>query len=524
MRLKPIHILLLVSLLIRSFLAGWIELGNDEAYYWTYALFPDWSHYDHPGMVGWVIQLFSLNLLFDSEFFLRLGSLVFMTVNTWLVYRIGQELKDERTGLWAAMLYTGSVYAFVITGVFILPDTPLCLFWLLACWMEVKFLKAASHRNRYLVWMGLFAGLALLSKYTGIFLWVGMLLYLLLYDRKQFKNPYLYLAALITAVCCLPTLWWNLQNDFISFRFHGERVGFFGALTPGNFLQEVGGEVLYNNPVNYGVALLAAIAAFRRKLPLERPLQRLILLTALPMIGLFLLVSLTRPTLPHWSGPAFNLLVLLSAVWLTTRPAQAQRRWVTASLTVLALIVAIGVAEIKTGFLPLDRHEAPQQVGKDDISLDLYGWRQAGEQFAALRAQEIAEGRMKETDALIGNSWFPTASIDYYIARPLHLDVLGYGPFERIHKYQWINEERGGFTKKADYWYLADSHYFIDPEQAYAYVNFKSIDLVGVLPIERHGKVVRNILVYECKSLVYGPPTLEEIKQQNREKKATHKK
>ncbi|MBP5572930.1 MAG: glycosyltransferase family 39 protein [Bacteroidales bacterium] len=526
MRLKPIHILLLASLLIRSLLAGWIELGNDEAYYWTYALFPDWSHYDHPGMVGWVMQLFSLNLLFDSEFFLRLGSLVFMTLNTWLVYRIGLELKDERTGLLAALLYTASVYAFVITGVFILPDTPLNLFWLLAFRRLLRYVRDTAPQaataprhprdwrkpSKHLLLAGLYIGLSILSKYSGAFLWVGFLAYLLLHDRKQFKNPYLYLAALLTALCCLPILWWNLQNDFISFRFHGERVGFFGTLTPGNFFKELGGEVLYNNPVNVGVALLAAIAAFRRKLPLERPAQRLLLLTALPMIGLFLLVSLTRPTLPHWSGPAYNLLVLLSAVWLTTRSPKRQRRWITASLAVLALILVVGVAEIKTGFIPLDRHEEPQRIGKDDISLDLYGWRQAGEKFAAFRTQEIAEGRMHEGDAIIGNSWFPTASIDYYIARPLGLKVLGYGPLERIHKYQWINEERGGFTKKADYWYLADSHYFIDPEKAYAYVNFKNIELAGVIPIERNGKVVRNLLVYECKSLVYGPPTLEEIR------------
>ena len=117
-------LLLVASALIRALLAGWIELGTDEAYYWTFARFPDWSHYDHPGMVGWVIQLFSLNLLFESEFLLRLSSMLFMTLNTWIVFRIGKELKDDLTGWRAALLYTASIYAFVITGVFILPDTP----------------------------------------------------------------------------------------------------------------------------------------------------------------------------------------------------------------------------------------------------------------------------------------------------------------------------------------------------------------------------------------------------------------
>ena len=133
--------LLAISAVLRGILAAWMEFGNDEVYYWTYALYPDWSHFDHPPMVGWVIQLFSLNLLFDSEFFIRLASVVFMTANTYIIYRIGKDIKDARTGLYAALLYTASIYAFVITGIFIMPDTPLMLFWLLAIWMAVKYLK-----------------------------------------------------------------------------------------------------------------------------------------------------------------------------------------------------------------------------------------------------------------------------------------------------------------------------------------------------------------------------------------------
>ena len=136
---KILFWLLAISALVRGILAVWMEFGNDEVYYWTYALYPDWSHFDHPPMVGWVIQLFSLNLLFDSEFFIRLASVVFMTANTYIIFRIGKELKDAQTGLYAALLFTASIYAFVITGIFIMPDTPLMLFWLLAVWMAIRY-------------------------------------------------------------------------------------------------------------------------------------------------------------------------------------------------------------------------------------------------------------------------------------------------------------------------------------------------------------------------------------------------
>lgn len=504
---KKIILLLVVSAVIRALLAGWVELGTDEAYYWTYAKYPDWSHFDHPGMVGWVIQLFTLNLFVDSEFFMRLASIVFMTVNTWVMYRIGRELKDETAGLWTALLYTASIYAFVITGVFILPDTPMSLFWLLAFWMFIRYLKKSQ--NKHLLAAGLFIGLCILSKYTGAFLWAGFLLYILFFDRKQFKNPLLYVSLLITALCCLPILIWNIQNDFVSFRFHEDRVSFFGPLHPAGFFTELGGEIFYNNPVNFVVACLALVAVFRKKLPVDRCHQRLILSTALPLIGLFLLFSLTRPTLPHWSAPAYNLLIPLSAVWLSTLDVKKARRTVTAALVLLVLTIGVGIAEIKTGFYTLDHHTEATELGKDDLTLDVYGWRQLCNQFQAIREQQIAKGEMKESDPIIGHYWFPTSSFHYYVARPLGMEVLGYGTLEEIHKYRRINDKTIGYEKGANYWYLADSHYFINPFEIFAYTNFKHVEQVGVIPVTRNGKVVRNIFVYECKELVYIPQVLQ---------------
>ena len=503
-RKKTVIILLVISAVIRCILAGWVELGTDEAYYWTFAKYPDWSHFDHPGMVGWVIQLFTCNLLFDSEFFLRLASVVFMTLNTWVMYRIGKELKDETTGLWAALLYTASIYAFVITGVFILPDTPMSLFWLLAFWMLVRHLHNSSLRAPLLL-AGLFIGLATLSKYTGIFLWVGFFLYILCFDRKQFKNPWLYVSVLITAICCLPILIWNLQNDFVSFRFHEDRVSFFGPVTPVNIGNELIGEFFYNNPVNFVVAIIAIVAAFRKKLPIDLQIKRLTLFTTLPMIGLFLYFSIVRPTLPHWSAPAYNLLILLSAVWLSALDGKKAKRIVTSALAILALTLILGVAEIKTGFVPLDHHTEATELGKDDPTLDVYGWRQAGEKFAEIYQQEIANGNMQPDDPIIGHKWFPTASFHYYAARPLGINMLGYGSLQDIHKYMWINNIENGFEKGRNYWYLADSHFLLDPEEIYQYTNFLNIKQIAIIPIERNGKTVRNIFVYECESLVYIP-------------------
>ena len=500
--------LLVVSALVRGVLAAWMEFGNDEVYYWTYALYPGWSHFDHPPMVGWVIQLFSLNLLLDSEFFIRLASIVFMTANTYIIFRIGKEIKDAWAGLYAALLFTASIYAFVITGIFIMPDTPLMLFWLLAIWMAVIYFKrlpTQQHSDSYMVLFGAFAGFAMLSKYSGIFLWVGMVLYILIFDRRPLKTWAFYCALLISLTAVMPVIRWNINNDFISFRFHGERVG-GGSINFGTFGTEIAGEFFYNNPVNFVLAIIAVVAAFKKRLNLEKSTQNLILCIVLPLILVFLFFSLTRPTLPHWNAPAYVLLILLSAVYLRDKHTDSDKlpKSIIAALSVLAFTLVIGVAEIKTGFIPLDKHTDPEMLGRDDFTLDMYGWRQLGEKFADFREQKIAEGVMKAEDGIVANQWFPLANLDYYVARPLGLRVMGLGWPEFIHEYLWINEKRGGFHLGEDYWFLTDSRYLKDPKTTYQWY-FKEIELVGTIEIERCGQPAKNFFVYTCKDLCDEP-------------------
>lgn len=518
---KVLAWLLAISALVRAICAAWLEFGNDEVYYWTFALYPDWSHFDHPGMVGWMIQLFTLNLRLDSEFFIRMPSILLTTANTYLIFRIGKEIKDARTGLYAALLYTASLYAFVITGVFILPDTPLCFFWFLAFWMFVKTFKAEKPNNGTLLLAGLFTGLAILSKYTGVFLWVGAGLYILLFDRKHLKNPVLYLSILISLACCLPILYWNLQNDFISFSFHSDRVS-FGKLKPSFMATELAGEFFYNNPVNFVLAIVTIVAACRKKIQVQPFFQRLVLCTALPLIALFLIFSMSRQTLPHWNAPAYTLLILLSACYLSSprkHSPQADQlpKTIVAALVIMACTVVLGMAEIKTGFIPLDHHEAPEEIGKDDFTNDMYGWRQLTPKFAAMREDKIAAGEISAEAGIIANQWFPLANIDYYVARPIGMKVLGFGLLKETHKYLWMNEERGGFHLGDDYWFITDSHYYKNVYDLYSWY-FEEIVPAGIIPIERCGKTAKTYSVYMCKGLKHLPKDLDAIMAERKEK------
>lgn len=503
---KYLTYLLIISAIIRGFLAAFIELGNDEVYYWTYALYPDWSHFDHPGMVGWIIQIFSLNLLFDSEFALRLSSVIFMTIDTYLIYKIGCEIKNRLAGFYAALLYTASIYTFVITGIFIMPDTPLIIFTLSSILCFLKYFLNENQPSKYLLLAGLFSGLAILSKYSGVFVWVGAGLYILIFDRKHLKNKYLYLSAIISFVCALPILIWNIENDFISFTFHGDRVGFFGKFHPEFFLAEIFGELIYNNPICYILTIIALTSLFKGNKYIGKEARRFLLLFAFPLIGLFWFFSFTRQILPHWTSPAFAVLSLFPASYLADKQRDTKDKFIlpksiVTSLTLLATFILIGVTEIKTGFIPLrfsEKSRTIQRWNEGDFTATIYGWRKIKPEFEKIRQEKIEQGLMKETDGMINLRWFPLANLDYYVATPLNINMFGLGSMERIHKYTWINEKRGGLQKGSDYWFLTESTDYFEP-RSHLGKYFNEIVPCDTIIVDRCGTPAKYVFVYMCR-------------------------
>ena len=258
-------LLLLVSAVVRAFLAWFTELGFDEVYYWTYAKYPDLSHFDHPPMVGWVIRFTSLDLLLQQEFFLRLGAVLIGTLNTWLIFRIGRLIRNDLTGLYAALMYTASFYASVVCGLFILPDAPQSLAWLLTLLFLLKALPdrdLARESRWFMLFAGVATGFALLSKYHAVFLITGTFAFILFYNRRWFTAKETWFAFITALLLFLPVILWNYRNDFASFTFHEGRIlpKKDLGLTPEFFLLELLGEFGYNNPVNFVLVMASFIA------------------------------------------------------------------------------------------------------------------------------------------------------------------------------------------------------------------------------------------------------------------------
>ncbi|MBN2174424.1 MAG: glycosyltransferase family 39 protein [Bacteroidales bacterium] len=502
---KKIFILISVSVIVRIFLANFTELGNDEVYYWTYALYPDLSHFDHPPMVGFMIQLFSFNLFFESELWIRLSSIVLGSVNIWLIYLIGSRINGNRTGFYSAVLYVSSLYGSVITGIFILPDTPQMFFWVLSLFYIIQMVEPNNQikqSNFLFIAFGITAGLALLSKYTSIFLWIGVFIYVLIYNRQKLKTGILYLSVMISILIFLPVILWNFQNDFISFTFQGGRVAISDKsfFRPDYFLLEILGEFFYNNPINVVIVILSLFSIAKRRIPIN-PQIKILLSIGLPLIITFLVISLFKRTLPHWTAPGYTTLLIVAAYYLDISYQEITKKGILPSilkysLLLLGFVVILSFLQINFGLIRFENPNkvSAQSLGKMDISLDIYGWRQIGTKFTSIHQRDQQNGTFK-SNTIISHRWFPAANLDYYAAKPNQMNVLAIGYISAIHKYYWINWQRGGFHLGMDAYCITTSHDYSDPVVDFSQF-FTTVEPSDTIRIERGGKHVMNAFVY----------------------------
>lgn len=486
-------------------IAAVLELGNDEVYYRLFAHPLQWNYFDHPPMVGWLIRISTFNLVFDTASTVRLGAIICSAVTTWLMYKCGEKLVNSYTGFLAAILYTSCVYGSVIAGTFILPDSPQMVFWVGSLYLlikitDTKYLTKKAVKD--ILWFGVLTGLGMLCKIHTVFLWLGFALYLLLYCRQWLKHWSIYAAASITILFFTPVLLWNVQHDFITFFYHGKRVDITNeTIHADNFFSFAGGLVFYCNPV---VFFLIARAVWHRDLFVKRTNKRILLLTSLPLLAAATLISLFKEVLPHWAGPAFFSLILLTASyysrihWASRSKKLVPPGFLFAGVVfVLITAAALAIVLLLPGTMG-SRDEA--RKGDGDITLDVYGWRDFSKSFDSIYYSTHSGGTHKTI--LLADKWFPAAHIEYYVAKPLGIQTMAIGAIEDIHQYYWLNRERGLPADSVDIYVISPSNYLVQ--------NGKITVLKEAIPARtdtviqyRNKQVARKFYVYYYRKGVY---------------------
>jgi 4-amino-4-deoxy-L-arabinose transferase-like glycosyltransferase len=233
-------VVLLIAALtaMRMVYAGVMELRTDEAYYWTWSKESALSFLDHPPGIAWMIR-FGTTIFGDTNLGVRFGGIVAMLATQLLLADIVRRVThDFRAILFAVLMPEAALYYGLLMAK-VAPDTAMIPFAVAMLWALVRL--AGSNNPRWWLAAGLFAGLALLSKFTAIMLLPAVVAFVLVPDwrRRWLFSPYPWLAALIATVVFLPVLVWNAQHDWASFRFQFVRAVATHALswrTVGEFI------------------------------------------------------------------------------------------------------------------------------------------------------------------------------------------------------------------------------------------------------------------------------------------------
>lgn len=385
---------LLVLAAIRVAFAVLVPVTPEEAYHWNFGRHLDWCYYDHPPMIAWAIRLGCL-FFGDTPLGIRFVPLLFALGTAALVARLARRLYGESAAGKALLLVSIEPVLFLASGGGY-PDSPLVFFWALA--MTLVWEALETGRGRLWIAAGAALGGMGLSKYTGAFFGLAVLLHLVTSprDRKWLATPWPYLACGVALAVMAPVFYWNATHDWASFRFQGvERIKDSRPSRFGGFTY-LGQQVAAAVPLTLPLAVVAIREAWRSR--------RFFFWCFAPMVGFFFFVAFWRVVHLMWPLPAYLGLTVVMA-GATGRVAEfyeRRRRWVIGAAAAVLVLGMVHVALFLPWFSPIQ---------------GLYGWDQA-----AARAKELRAGMPEGTFYLgLGRKYVASSQLAYRLRAPFEV-------------------------------------------------------------------------------------------------------
>lgn len=392
---------LYLALLILSFsalrlgVAPFFGLGVDEAHYVLYAKFLDLSYVDHPPLVGWVHSLIFYTLG-TNEFLARLPAVLIFAGTSYLAYRFLWYISRSASISLAGVFALNSSFLFNALGLMLLPDS--LLLPLAFLFLEIALKIAAHGQRRHFLYLGLIWGASGLAKYTAILFLPALFLFFLSRRRLPLlfsKN--IFLTALIAGLSLTPVLIWNVQNDWISFRYQGQHLTSFSAHMLKNFLLSLLGQLGSYSPFLFGVACYGFLKSWSA--PNER-ISLAFLLGASSLI-FFSFFSFFDVILPHWNCLFYLLFIPLGVYYLGRGENKKKKKILKICLGTSFALTILLYAELAGKFFRFPDFRSPFQ--------DIYGW-----DHICQEANRWLKESPRSPKALAVTNWTMGSRVMYY--------------------------------------------------------------------------------------------------------------
>jgi 4-amino-4-deoxy-L-arabinose transferase-like glycosyltransferase len=408
---------------VRAVVAAKLPLAFDEAYYWMWSKSLAGGYFDHPPLIALVIRL-GTRVAGDTEFGVRLGSLVLAAPATWAVMRAAWLLfADVVLARWAALFLNLTL---LVCGVSITasPDTPLFVAsaFVLLCLAEI----AVTDRPQWWIGVGFACGLALLAKYSALTFGLDIVIWLALVPRLRhwFASPWLYLGGSVALLLFAPVIAWNYAHDFASFWFQFGRIH-VESFDPRYFFEMLPAQVVLISPPIFvlGVAGLIWLGRRARVGNAKFGDANALLIACLtwPLVAYLVWHSAHERVEGNWLLPIYPPFAIAAAFAMRQPPNATRagqfvahaRRW---ALPISAAMFLIAAAQSLSGFIRISPDPLGSKIG--------FGWPKLAIQVRDVVARTGASG-------ILTSDYHTTAWLSFYLP-----DVEVAQVNERI---RWVN-------------------------------------------------------------------------------------
>jgi len=483
--LRYFLLLLLLTTLVRIWLAWTLGLGVDESHYVEYTVNPALSYYDHPPLIGYLIKIF-ITLMGRSPIAVRVPAILSGIGTAMLLFVLGRKLHSAAAGYWTAVIFN-CIPIFSAVGISAVPETIFCFFYLLA----FLILWRLHETGRAYLWYyaGMVMGLAMMTKYTAFFLYPAVFLFAASVPsmRIWFRKKEFYIALLVSLLMFLPVIIWNYENYWASFTFQMARgLGEKAFFRPQMFLRNFGAQAGVLSPLIFFFLIYALIYTIFTSIR-GNEISVLFLSFSLPIILTFGYSGLANKVLPYW--PAAGYLVLLPVLgklvsgFMGDMRRKALRYLFVFSLALSCLLTIAVLSQAVFKIFPVP--------AKDDVTNDLLGWKEL--------AGRIKEIRNAEKDAdffVFTNTFFIASQLAFYL-KP---EIQVYSLSRRVDPYDFWQYPENLPVKLAgrNGIFFCDDHFKTSPGKLYV---FKNIGEKEMVPVYYRGKYAKSFHIYRCYGL-----------------------
>jgi len=291
-----------------------MDLFVDEAQYWLWGQELAFGYYSKPPMIGWVIRAVTDLAGSDAPFWVRVAAPVFHGATALILGWIAAGLWGARAAIWVALGYA-TLPMVALGSILISTDTILLPFlaFALAGWLKV--LQGGG--RGWAIATGVALGLAFLSKYAAIYYLICAPLAALFLREARPRLADALTVLGVFALVVSPNVIWNLAHGLSTLEHTLDNASW--VRDPGARAGLNGGKLaifLVAQAAVFGPVLFGALIWLTLRADLADRTQRLMLIFALPIIGLVSVQALLSGAYGNWAATAYLAGTLAVLPWL----------------------------------------------------------------------------------------------------------------------------------------------------------------------------------------------------------------